>query len=590
MSTTKQTLLLFWQHASKYPKHITALFGLLPVTLFVHQFLPPLIAARVLDKLSTKNYDPNDIWGSFGSDLIIYAVALIAGGVFLWRVIIIIIWSLESAVTRDLTRRMFDHLMVLSANFHANTFGGSLVSQTNKLNVAYIRIADIVAFNIYLLFIAVVFTSIVIYPKAPLYVLILWIFTILYISVSVFLTKNVRKLTAKEAEAQNKTTGVLADAITNIMAIKSFASNKSEHDKFYDVTEKSREATLAVMRAAAKKDLYFSSFTTSLGIVSLVIAVISVSVYNKDISTIYLMLAYTSNLGQRLWDFNTTALRNYNRAIGDSKEAVENLLLEPSVKDPEQPEKVRIKQGLVTFSDVTFTHNENDDALFNKLNITIQPGEKIGLVGHSGSGKTTLTRLLLRFSDIDDGHIYIDGQDISSITQNDLRAHIVYVPQEPLLFHRTLAENISYGKPNATQAEIVAAAKKANAHEFIKKLPLGYKTLVGERGVKLSGGQRQRVVIARAMLKNAPLLVLDEATSALDSESEKLIQQSLWKLMEGRTAIVIAHRLSTIQRMDRIIVLDNGHIAEEGTHSELIANNGIYASLWSHQSGGFIEE
>jgi ATP-binding cassette subfamily B protein len=192
--------------------------------------------------------------------------------------------------------------------------------------------------------------------------------------------------------------------------------------------------------------------------------------------------------------------------------------------------------------------------------------------------------------DIDDGEILIDGQNIAKLAQDDLRSSITYVPQEPLLFHRTLAENISYGKPSATEKEIINAAKMAHAHDFIKELRDKYDTLVGERGIKLSGGQRQRIAIARAMLKDAPILVLDEATSALDSESEKLIQQALWKLMEGRTAIVIAHRLSTIQKMDRIVVLEDGEIAEQGTHKDLLERKGVYATLWAHQSGGFIEE
>ncbi len=230
------------------------------------------------------------------------------------------------------------------------------------------------------------------------------------------------------------------------------------------------------------------------------------------------------------------------------------------------------------------------DARIQDLKRRIKPGEKVGLVGHSGSGKTTLTRILLRFSDIQDGEITIDGQNISHISQDDLRRSISYVPQEPLLFHRSIKENITYGRPDASEEAMRVIARKAHADDFIDKLPKKYETLVGERGVKLSGGQRQRIAIARAMLKNAPILVLDEATSALDSESEALIQDALWKLMEGRTAIVIAHRLSTIQRMDRIVVLDNGRIVEQGSHKELIRQNGTYAQLWIRQSGGFIEE
>jgi ATP-binding cassette subfamily B protein len=271
----------------------------------------------------------------------------------------------------------------------------------------------------------------------------------------------------------------------------------------------------------------------------------------------------------------------------------EILQISPEVKDPDQPRELHAYSGEVRFRDVTFKYPENNKAkpLFENLELNIRAGEKIGLVGPSGGGKTTITKLLLRFMDIQNGSIEIDGQNIAEVTQNDLRKAITYVPQEPLLFHRSIAENIAYGKLNATQEEIEDAAKKAHAHEFISQLPLGYETLVGERGVKLSGGQRQRIAIARAMIKDAPILVLDEATSALDSESEKLIQDALWKLMDGKTTLVIAHRLSTIQHMDRIVVLDKGKIVEQGSHTELLQNSkGLYAKLWAHQSGGFLEE
>jgi ATP-binding cassette subfamily B protein len=239
---------------------------------------------------------------------------------------------------------------------------------------------------------------------------------------------------------------------------------------------------------------------------------------------------------------------------------------------------------------VTFAHDGSKENLFDNFSLHVKPGERIGLVGHSGSGKTTLSRLLLRFSDIKSGEILIDDQNIAEVTQESLRRSIAYVPQEPMLFHRSLRENIAYGKINASDEDILKAARQANAIEFIEKLPEGLDTMVGERGVKLSGGQRQRIAIARAILKDAPILLLDEATSALDSESEKLIQDALEKLMKGRTSIVIAHRLSTIAKLDRIIVLDNGTISEQGSHAHLLEQKGTYSKLWSHQSGGFIEE
>ena len=269
----------------------------------------------------------------------------------------------------------------------------------------------------------------------------------------------------------------------------------------------------------------------------------------------------------------------------------EILLEDDSIVDQQRAKKLVVTQGELRFNDASYAYADaKDHMVIHSLDITIPAGQKVGLVGHSGAGKTTITKLLLRFADLTSGSIEIDGQIISNVTQSSLRKNIAYVPQEPLLFHRTLRENIAYGKLDATDKEIMEATKRANAVEFIKELPDGLDTIVGERGIKLSGGQRQRIAIARAILKDAPILVLDEATSALDSESEKLIQASLDELMKNRTSIVIAHRLSTIAKLDRIIVLDKGKIVEDGTHDQLLKQKGIYAKLWKHQSGGFIEE
>ena len=262
----------------------------------------------------------------------------------------------------------------------------------------------------------------------------------------------------------------------------------------------------------------------------------------------------------------------------------------PCIVDDKSDKSLMVSNGAIDFSHIDFMHEGQKEKLFSDFCLEVEPGKSVGLVGVSGSGKTSLTKLLLRFADVTKGAIYIDGQDIRDVTQRSLREAIAYVPQESSLFHRSIYENIAYGRPGASKEEIVKAAKLANADEFIRELPDGYRTLVGERGVKLSGGQRQRVAIARAILKNAPILVLDEATSALDSESEALIQEALANLMKGRTSIVVAHRLSTIAGLDEIVVLKEGRIVEQGSHRELLESGKEYARLWSRQSGAFLDE
>ena len=278
----------------------------------------------------------------------------------------------------------------------------------------------------------------------------------------------------------------------------------------------------------------------------------------------------------------------YARVIGEMQEGLEEIVVPYDIVDGPHAGLLTIEKGGIDWKNVNFEFGEN--TVFNDFNLTIKPGERVGLVGHSGAGKTTFVSLLLRQHDVTSGLIMIDGQDIAQVTQDSLRNAIAVVPQEPMLFHRTIKENIAYGNPGATDEEIIAVAKKAQAHEFISQLEKGYDTLVGERGIKLSGGQKQRVAIARAMLKNAPLLVLDEATSALDSESEVAIQTALHELMEGKTVVAVAHRLSTLREMDRIIVLENGKIIEDGTHDSLKEAGGVYQRLWEHQAGGFLTE
>ncbi|MCA9330275.1 ABC transporter ATP-binding protein, partial [Candidatus Saccharibacteria bacterium] len=493
---------------------------------------------------------------------------------------------------RDLAERSSNHLSNMSYRFFSNRFAGSLVNQVNKFSGAFERLADTMTWNVYKLTVGLIATCVVLWPKAPYVVIGIFTLTAIYTPVVWYFRRKQVPYNKRWAQAETNRTGQLSDTIGNIIAVKSFSNEQLERKlirkRFDDVYKRSTDTMTINMN---------QEFVSGIIQRSLNVMVIGLSIWlathgKIELGVVYLSLEYSRSILRRLWDLNG-AFRNLTRVFGDAHDMTQIMQIEPEVKDPAQPQIPKISNGHIVFNDVVFKYKEEGhrtDSLFEELQIDIKPGEKIGLVGPSGSGKTTITKLLLRFMDIQSGSITIDSQDVSKISQQDLRSFIAYVSQEPALFHRSILDNISYGNLKASEEDILKAARLANAEEFITQLPDGYQTMVGERGVKLSGGQKQRIAIARAMLKDAPILVLDEATSALDSESEVLIQDALWKLMESKTALVIAHRLSTIQKMDRIIVLDKGAIVEQGSHSKLLSKNGIYAKLWAHQSGGFIEE
>lgn len=585
----RQVITYYWRCMARYPKFMAFWIGAIPFASLFGRFLPPFILAHTMDLLIRGDYDPNNLVGSFGPVFGLF-IASTLSAMIAWRFADYGMWNLEQRAQQDIAEQVFSRLQHRSVDFHANHFGGSLVSQTSKLLSGYVRVQDVTLYQVYPMLSAIVIVCLLLGQRAPLYTVGLVGFVCLYVAVAFLLAKPVNKHLERFARAESKQTGRLADAITNATVIKSFARQAYEEDTFHAATQNTRTHLRRFARIHQIQINSLGVLHRLLTAFAFIVAVVVVVKYNANIPTVFLIFTYTLTIADMLFDFSNQSLRTYNRAVSDAKEML-GILGEPlEITDAKQPEEVRIGNGAVTFDAVKFTHQGANDALFDNFSLQIQPGEKIGLVGHSGSGKTTFTRLLLRYSDIQGGSIAIDGQNIAHISQDALHEHIAYVPQEPLLFHRSIRENIGYGNLAATQAEIEAAAKMAHATEFIAQLPEQYDTLVGERGVKLSGGQRQRVAIARAMLKNAPILVLDEATSALDSESEALIQEALWQLMDGRTTIVIAHRLSTIQKMDRIVVLDNGKIVEEGSHKQLLAAKGAYAKLWARQSGGFIEE
>lgn len=587
----KKIIKLFWAQMLKNPIYLTGMvlsdiFGMI-----AFRVIPPIYAAEIIRRLSSGDYIQNDYWASFGPEITIFALSMILGGAILKRVELFFRFKLEMNVEQRIKTMMHDKYLELDTDFHANNFSGSLTNRVSKLTVSYIRFADSVLHPLIQMFTVIISVYVVVFSISLPFLIAFTLVAFAFVIAAMKLSPPISKIFIAKSKIDNYSTGLLADVVSNIVAVKSFSSEDNERKLYKKSTDESKQAIDKAGIAVFWRDLLFGGITTVFQIASLVVAVVAIVEQNANLAAVFLLLTYANTLVDQLFFFGTATINNIDRVFGDAEEAVRTLEAEPAVKDAKDTLPFSSIRGAIEFKDVTFGHNDNEDGvLFDSLSLRIKPGEKIGLVGYSGGGKTTLTKLIMRLMDINKGKILIDGNDIAKVAQSDLRKYLSYVPQEPIMFHRSLEENISYGDHHATTQEISAVAKMAHAHEFIEKLPDKYKTLVGERGIKLSGGQRQRVAIARAMLKNAPILLLDEATSALDSESEALIQDALWALMEGRTAMVIAHRLSTIQKMDRILVMHSGDIVEEGTHNELIWQKGIYADLWSHQSGGFLED
>lgn len=589
MYTNKYTLKVYWQHAKKYKRQLLTIYPSMAVTQVVEDAIQPLIVSGILTNIAKNNTAAlqfSKIWPLL---LLVFLCEFFSH--FMWNFIIRIFWKTQDSIMKDLSITVFKHLTNMSYRFFSDRFAGSLVNQSNKFVGSFERLSDPLTWNVYKLIIAMTYTIVILAPVSPVVVVAILIISAVYIPTVWHFRRKQIPYNKAWANAETKRTGQVADTITNIMAVKSFASETQEAKRMQQRVDDVHNKSLETMRISMKQELTSGSMQRSLNVIVIITSVLLAVNGYIEVGIIYLSLTFTLGIMRRLWDLNNT-FRSITRVFGDASDMATILQIKPEVSDPPKPTAFRATQGYIRLQDIVFWYPDltHKQALFDGLQLTIKPGEKIGLVGPSGGGKTTITKLLLRFMDIQGGTISIDGQDITQITQKDLRKSITYVPQEPLLFHRTIKENILYGNNIASDDNLKKAAMNAHAEEFISSLPDGYNTLVGERGVKLSGGQKQRVAIARAMLKNAPILILDEATSALDSQSEVLIQDALWKLMQNKTAIVIAHRLSTIQKMDRIIVLDKGKIVEEGTHKELIKNKGLYAKLWAHQSGGFLQD
>lgn len=473
-----------------------------------------------------------------------------------------------------------------SFKFFANNFSGSLVKKIGKLAYSYENILDNFVFNILRIIIYLPFIIIVVSQKDLMIGMVFLTFIVIFWLLQYRFFRRNTPYEIKSNIQDSKTTGELADTITNNFNILTFASVPREIKRFNGVI-KERERLTSVKRMRAEWMFFGSTisiFFFEIGTIYLAIKARSNGIISAGV--IILIQVYIFKVFEQLFGVRQI-LKEINRAIGESAEMLEILDTPHEIVDHSDA-VLHVSAGKVEFVNVKFGYSDGN-TIFNDLDLRVKPGEKVAIVGQSWSGKTTLVKLLFRFFDIQWGKILIDGQDIAQVTQDSLRESISMVPQDTVLFHRSIKENITYGNPDATEEEIIAASKMARCHDFISKLNKGYDTLVGERGIKLSWGERQRVAIARAILENKSILVLDEATSSLDSESEKLIQEAMDEVLKHKTAIVIAHRLSTIMKMDKIIVMENGQIIEKWSHKELLAKkDGKYKKFRDIQSGGFI--
>ncbi len=585
-TTSRRTLRYYWHEIKRQWRYNLPIMFVMPSAIFLNNYATAWIMSAVINRLTINPPTSDQVFTVFMPFLLLYVGAIVIGELICWRLVLWLCWKGELLAMYNLREKCFDHLAQQSIHFHNDKFGGSLVSQTTRFVSAYERLCDTAIWQIIPLVSSFIFAFTILGFQLPLFAIALAILSTIFISVAWFSFKKVRVLNEKEAAASSKLTGQLADSVANISSVKSFGREPHEVKLYAKRSNNLQNTSFSLMRAIIKRDIGFGAILVVLAVTTFIFLIGGNAWLGVPIGTLFLAVTYMTNIWGQLWQFNRI-LRDVNRAFGDAQEMTE-ILDEPIlVKDQPNAGKLKLDHGTIEFRNMSFSHVDTEDAdqVFSNFDLVVPAGQRIGLVGQSGSGKTTLTKLLLRFADIQSGEILLNGQNIAEVTQSSLRHAIAYVPQEPLLFHRSIADNIAYGKPNATIAEIREAAKQANALEFIDKLPDGFNTLTGERGVKLSGGQRQRVAIARAILKDAPILVLDEATSALDTESEKLIQEALKHLMKGRTSIIIAHRLSTVAELDRIIVLEDGKIIEDDTHANLISKGGKYAHLWNRQTG-----
>ncbi|MFH1286893.1 MAG: ABC transporter ATP-binding protein [Candidatus Magasanikbacteria bacterium] len=578
---TKLTFKIFWQHARKYWLALSTIIISIIIG-DVFSILAPLYYKKFFDELAGSG----DLSVLSRLLWIIFGIALVHW--FFIRAAAFANSYFQTSVMRDLANSCFAYLHKHSFSFFNNNFVGSLVKRVNRFYSAFEGVADRLTWDLMPIILNIVLITIVLTTRSIWLGLVVVVWVLIFCITNYYFSKFKLKYDVQRSEMDSKVTGVLADTITNHSNLKLFVGYSREKKAFAKLVKELND----LRRYTWDLGSIFDSIQWFLMLVlEISLMFIALKLWKNGILTIgdfVLIQAYLIRIFEKLWGFGRV-IRHFYEHLADAEEMTEIFGTPHDIRDVKKARELVVKKGKIQFQSLNFNYHKTRRVV-DKLNLTIKAGERIALVGPSGAGKSTVVKLLLRQHDVTSGKIFIDGQQVSKVTQESLWKNMSLVPQDPLLFHRSLIENIRYGKPDATDEEVVVAAKKAHCHEFIEQLQDGYQTFVGERGIKLSGGERQRVAIARAILRNAPILILDEATSSLDSESERLIQEALDVLMQKKTVIVVAHRLSTIMSMDRILVIDEGKILEQGSHSELIKKkNGLYAKLWDVQVGGFLK-
>ncbi|OGG93948.1 hypothetical protein A2609_02270 [Candidatus Kaiserbacteria bacterium RIFOXYD1_FULL_47_14] len=503
------------------------------------------------------------------------------------RVMMFGVLRLESRVMTDLYQNAFTYLLGHAHEFFISNFTGTLTRRVTRYARSFEQVFDNILFNFFSAFLFAIGIIGVLSTRSILLGAGLLVWTVAFVYLQFRMMHALQPLRATRTEEDSNVTGYLSDTVLNHSAITTFAAVQYENSRFKETITRWYDATRRVWDVEIW--IYGVQGLFALGI-ELALLAGAVLLWQRGLVTVgdfVLIQVYILGLMDRIWGIGRNMRQLYD-AFADATEMLDILELPQAIQDAPDAKKLRVTEGAIIFENVRFEYHDSQ-AVLNNFTLAVAPHEKVALIGSSGAGKTTIAKLLLRLYDVTGGAITIDGQNIAQVTQESLRASIAFVSQEPMLFHRSLLDNIRYGKNDATDEEVIEAAKQAHCYEFISKYPEGFSTMVGERGVKLSGGERQRVAIARAILKDAPILVLDEATSSLDSESEQFIQESLARLMEGKTVIAIAHRLSTVMHMDRLIVMEKGSVVLSGTHEELLAHeSNLYKKLWEIQAGGFI--